>query len=93
MAVAGQYGRQGVRCNAVAPAIVLTECASGVSDDVVKIYARHVVVPELGRPEAIAARRRLPGQRRIAVHQRITDSSGRRALRAQSVLADVQGLV
>ena len=54
-AVAGQYGHQGIRCNAIAPSFVKTEGAAALPPEFIEIYSRHTSVPELGRPEDIAA--------------------------------------
>jgi NAD(P)-dependent dehydrogenase (short-subunit alcohol dehydrogenase family) len=53
--VATQYGKQGVRCNAVLPGLVLsTQARSHVSADVLDMYLRYTLVPRLGEPEDIA---------------------------------------
>jgi NAD(P)-dependent dehydrogenase (short-subunit alcohol dehydrogenase family) len=55
--VATQHGREGIRCNAVSPGLIVTPAtqdkyaASGVGD----IMLRHQLVPRYGRPEDIAA--------------------------------------
>jgi NAD(P)-dependent dehydrogenase (short-subunit alcohol dehydrogenase family) len=52
--VATQYGRQNIRCNAVAPGLISTERANEVvSPPVQKIFEEHNLVPRNGRPEDI----------------------------------------
>lgn len=52
--IAVQHGRQGVRCNAIAPGVILTEQMKGFPV-LAKTIHRHVVTPRLGEPEDIAA--------------------------------------
>jgi NAD(P)-dependent dehydrogenase (short-subunit alcohol dehydrogenase family) len=55
--IATQHGKEGIRCNAVSPGLIVTPAtqdsyaASGVGD----IMLRHQLSPRLGRPEDIAA--------------------------------------
>ena len=55
--IATQHGKEGIRCNAIAPGLIVTPstqdsyAASGVGD----IMLRHHLTPRLGRPEDIAA--------------------------------------
>ena len=55
--IATQHGKQGIRCNAICPGLVVTAAtkdsyaASGVGDTML----RHHLTPRLGRPEDIAA--------------------------------------
>ncbi len=52
--VATQYGRRNIRCNAVAPGLILTERANeAVSLPIQKIFEEHNLVPRNGRPEDI----------------------------------------
>ena len=52
--VATQYGRRNIRCNAVAPGLILTERANEVvAPPVQKIFEEHNLVPRNGRPEDI----------------------------------------
>jgi NAD(P)-dependent dehydrogenase (short-subunit alcohol dehydrogenase family) len=52
--VATQYGRQNIRCNAVAPGLITTERANEVvAPPVQKIFEQHNLVPRNGRPEDI----------------------------------------
>lgn len=53
--VATAFGHQGVRCNAVAPGVVLTPAvAENVSEPQIDLYKQNVLVPRLGMPEDIA---------------------------------------
>ena len=55
MYVATQYGKKGVRCNAIAPGIVVTAAAQASNDEErLDIIMRHVLSPEIGRPDDIA---------------------------------------
>jgi NAD(P)-dependent dehydrogenase (short-subunit alcohol dehydrogenase family) len=53
--VAAQYGPQGIGCNAVAPGLVLTPAAREVAKDVISIMERHLLTPQIGEPEDLAA--------------------------------------
>jgi NAD(P)-dependent dehydrogenase (short-subunit alcohol dehydrogenase family) len=53
-AVSTQYGKHGVRCNAVAPGLVLSPPALKTGDAVVDLYVRHSDTPYVGQPEDIA---------------------------------------
>ncbi len=53
--VATQYGRQGIRCNAVAPGLILTEAARGGVPELIEMIQNHVLTPRLGTPEDVAA--------------------------------------
>ena len=53
--VATQYGRQGIRCNAIAPGVVLTAALEATVPGLKEIIARHVLTPEFGTPDDIAA--------------------------------------
>jgi NAD(P)-dependent dehydrogenase (short-subunit alcohol dehydrogenase family) len=53
--VAAQYGKQGVRCNAISPGMVPTESSRNAQPELIKIVARHHLTPDLGHPEDIAA--------------------------------------
>lgn len=53
--VATQYGRQGIRCNAVSPGLILTDALRRNAPDYIEILSRHVITPRLGTPEDIAA--------------------------------------
>lgn len=53
--IATQYGRQGVRCNAVAPGLILTEAAQAGVPELIALVQNHVLTPRLGKPEDVAA--------------------------------------
>lgn len=53
--IATHYGRQGIRCNAVAPGLVLTPGTRGAAANVIDVIQRHLLVPEVGEPQDIAA--------------------------------------
>ncbi|HSB95247.1 MAG TPA: SDR family oxidoreductase [Spongiibacteraceae bacterium] len=52
--VATAYGKQGIRCNAVAPGYVLTLAARNAPAEVIEVYRDNVLTPYLGEPEDIA---------------------------------------
>ncbi|MES2258503.1 MAG: SDR family NAD(P)-dependent oxidoreductase [Pseudomonadota bacterium] len=52
--IATQHGQQGIRCNAVAPGLVLTPAARAVAADVIEVMGRHILTPQFGEPEDIA---------------------------------------
>ncbi|MEC3947671.1 SDR family NAD(P)-dependent oxidoreductase [Sphingobium sp. HWE2-09] len=53
--IATSYGRDGVRCNGIAPGVVLTPAAlAAISPRQLDIYRRHTPAPRLGKPEDIA---------------------------------------
>ncbi len=53
-AVATQWGKQGIRCNAVAPGLVLTPSSVLLPEEVKDLYLRHSLTPYLGQPEDVA---------------------------------------
>ena len=53
--IATQHGRQNIRCNSVAPGVVLTEALDATSPGLKEIIKRHVLTPEFGTPDDIAA--------------------------------------
>lgn len=53
--IATHHGSQGVRCNAVAPGLVMTPGVRGAAAAVIDVIQRHLLVPEFGEPEDIAA--------------------------------------
>jgi NAD(P)-dependent dehydrogenase (short-subunit alcohol dehydrogenase family) len=53
--IATHHGKQGIRCNAVAPGLVLTPGTRGAAGDVIGVMQRHLLTPEVGVPEDIAA--------------------------------------
>ena len=52
--VAAQYGQQGIRCNAIAPGLILSERATPRPQAVLEIFARQTLAPQHGQPEDIA---------------------------------------
>jgi NAD(P)-dependent dehydrogenase (short-subunit alcohol dehydrogenase family) len=53
--IATTYGKQGIRCNAVAPGYVLTDAARNAPAHIVDIYKDHALTPYLAEPEDIAS--------------------------------------
>lgn len=54
--VATAFGRHGVRCNAVAPGLIMTATArASMSTADIEMFARHTLTPRLGQPEDVAA--------------------------------------
>jgi NAD(P)-dependent dehydrogenase (short-subunit alcohol dehydrogenase family) len=53
--VATQHGHQNIRCNSVAPGVVLTEALSKTVPGLADIIKRHILTPEFGVPDDIAA--------------------------------------
>ena len=53
--VATHYCQQGIRCNAVAPGLVLSPGTRGAAADVIAVMQRHLLTPEVGLPDDIAA--------------------------------------
>lgn len=54
--VATQYGKQGIRCNAIAPGVIETPAlAANVPHELLEVYRNNTLTPRLGRPEDIAA--------------------------------------
>jgi hypothetical protein len=53
-AVSTQYGKQGIRCNAIAPGLVLSPPGLSTGEAIIDMYARHSDTPYVGRPEDIA---------------------------------------
>lgn len=53
--VATQHGKQGIRCNAVAPGLIITEATAAYFTQEVKYqFVRHNALDRLGKPEDIA---------------------------------------
>jgi NAD(P)-dependent dehydrogenase (short-subunit alcohol dehydrogenase family) len=53
--VAARYGRQGIRCNAVAPSIILTPLIErAMPPELIKIHAESAMTPFLGEPTDVA---------------------------------------
>ncbi|HPG24879.1 MAG: SDR family oxidoreductase [Spirochaetaceae bacterium] len=54
--VAAQYGKRGIRCNAILPGLIMTPAvAVGMTSESVEMILDHHMTPEAGRPEDIAA--------------------------------------
>lgn len=53
--VATQHGKQNIRCNSVAPGVVLTEALERTVPGLKEIIKRHILTPEFGTPDDIAA--------------------------------------
>ncbi len=53
--VATQHGRQNIRCNAIAPGVVLTKALEETAPGLKEIIQRHVLTPRFGTPDDIAA--------------------------------------
>lgn len=53
--IATQHGRQNIRCNSVAPGVVLTEALDATAPGLKEIIKRHMLTPEFGTPDDIAA--------------------------------------
>ena len=52
--VALQHGRDGIRCNAIAPGLIVTEAVERNEPDIVNRLRSHIAVERLGRPEDVA---------------------------------------
>jgi NAD(P)-dependent dehydrogenase (short-subunit alcohol dehydrogenase family) len=53
--VASAYGKQGIRCNAVAPGVIMTDNNLEYSGpELIARYERHTLTPRLGTPEDVA---------------------------------------
>jgi len=54
--VATQYGKRGIRCNAILPGLIMTPAvATGMSQEAVDMILDHHMTAQAGRPEDIAA--------------------------------------
>lgn len=53
--VATQHGKQNIRCNSIAPGVVLTEALEKTVPGLKEIIKRHILTPEFGTPDDIAA--------------------------------------
>lgn len=53
--IAVQYGREGIRCNVIAPGVIFTEERSRPIADLIDTLKSHVLTPRLGVPEDVAA--------------------------------------
>lgn len=53
--IATQHGKQNIRCNSIAPGVVLTEALEKTVPGLKEIIKRHILTPEFGTPDDIAA--------------------------------------
>jgi NAD(P)-dependent dehydrogenase (short-subunit alcohol dehydrogenase family) len=53
--VATQHGHQNIRCNAIAPGVILTEALTRTVPGLAEIIKRHVLTTRFGTPEDVAA--------------------------------------
>ena len=55
--IATQHGKEGIRCNAISPGLIVTPAtaATYAASGIGEIMLRHQLTPRLGRPEDIAA--------------------------------------
>lgn len=54
--VAAQYGKRGIRCNAILPGLIMTPAVDvGMTPEAVSMILDHHLTPEAGRPEDIAS--------------------------------------
>ena len=54
--IATRYGKEGVRCNSVAPGLVLTPAATQLTPEMIKVFDDHTLSPKYGAdPEDIAS--------------------------------------
>jgi NAD(P)-dependent dehydrogenase (short-subunit alcohol dehydrogenase family) len=52
---ATQFGKQGIRCNAILPGLILTELSRSVlPKESIELLQKHTLLPRLGEPEDIA---------------------------------------
>jgi NAD(P)-dependent dehydrogenase (short-subunit alcohol dehydrogenase family) len=54
VAVASQYGKEGVRCNAIAPGLVQTRNVLANASELIPVYERHSMTPFVGVPQDVA---------------------------------------
>jgi NAD(P)-dependent dehydrogenase (short-subunit alcohol dehydrogenase family) len=53
-AVSAQHGKQGIRCNAVAPGLILSSPGLKIGEELIAQYTRHCDTLHVGHPEDIA---------------------------------------
>lgn len=53
--IATHHGKQGIRCNAVAPGLVMSPGARATVPNVIAVMQRHLLTPDIGEPEDLAA--------------------------------------
>jgi NAD(P)-dependent dehydrogenase (short-subunit alcohol dehydrogenase family) len=52
--VSAQFGKQGIRCNGVAPGLILSAPGLALGEELITQYTRHCDTPYVGRPEDVA---------------------------------------
>lgn len=52
--VSTQWGKEGIRCNAVAPGLVLSPPSLAIGEELIAVYAEHSDTPYVGEPEDVA---------------------------------------
>lgn len=52
--VSTQWGKKGIRCNAVAPGLVLSPPSLAIGEELIASYAEHSDTPYVGEPEDVA---------------------------------------
>jgi NAD(P)-dependent dehydrogenase (short-subunit alcohol dehydrogenase family) len=52
--VSTQYGKQGIRCNAIAPGLILSPPSLAIGEELITEYTRHCDTPYVGEPSDIA---------------------------------------
>ncbi|CAB5033388.1 MAG: SDR family oxidoreductase [Actinobacteria bacterium] len=52
--VSAQWGKRGIRCNAIAPGLILSAPGLAIGPDLIDQYARHCSTGEAGTPEDVA---------------------------------------
>ncbi|HLS98374.1 MAG: SDR family oxidoreductase [Porticoccaceae bacterium] len=53
--IATQHGRQGIRCNAIAPGVIVTPALERTAPEIKAVIGKYTLTPRLGTPEDIAA--------------------------------------
>lgn len=53
--IATQYGRQGIRCNSIAPGVIVTPALERTAPEIKAVIGKYTLTPRLGTPEDIAA--------------------------------------
>ncbi len=53
--VSAQWGKQGIRCNAVAPGLILSPPSLAIGEELIAEYTRHSDTPYVGYPEDTAS--------------------------------------
>jgi NAD(P)-dependent dehydrogenase (short-subunit alcohol dehydrogenase family) len=52
--VSAQWGKHGIRCNGVAPGLILSPPSLAIGEDLITEYTRHCDTPHVGEPKDIA---------------------------------------